>query len=99
MYFTISPCGCPRAAQATRIENRKLLDDFIRSGQHVGRNRFANLLCSLEIYDELKLYRLLHRQIGRLCSLQGFCDSLLLAPCSMLSYDLIRPRQHVGRNR
>ena len=47
-----------------------LLNDFIRSRHHVGRNRQADLLCRFEINDEFKLRRLLHRQISRLGTFQ-----------------------------
>ena len=47
-----------------------LLDQPIRSGEHFRRNRQADLLGSLEIDHQLKLGRLLDRQIGRLGSLQ-----------------------------
>jgi hypothetical protein len=42
------------------------LNHSIRSRQHIGRNRKADLLGGLEIDDELKLLRLFYRQIGRL---------------------------------
>jgi hypothetical protein len=38
--------------------------DSVRSRQDVRGNRQADLLGSLQIDDELKLHRLLHRQIG-----------------------------------
>ena len=46
-----------------------LFDHLIRSHQHVRRNRQADLLRCLEIDDQLKLHRLLHRKIGGLWSL------------------------------
>lgn len=39
-----------------------LLDDFVRPRQHVRRDRQADLLGGLEIYDQLEFCRLLHRQ-------------------------------------
>src|SRR6476620_11121849 len=42
----------------------RLSDHFIRPRQHVGWNRHADLLRGLEVDDELKLCRLLHRQVG-----------------------------------
>ena len=47
-----------------------LLNDFIRSRQHVRRNREADLLGGFEIDHELELYRLLHRKISRLGSFE-----------------------------
>jgi hypothetical protein len=46
------------------IRNPKLLNDFVRSHQHIRRNRQADLLGGLQIDDELELCRLLHRKIG-----------------------------------
>ena len=40
---------------------RGSLDYFVRSRQHVGRNREANLLGCFQIDDEFELGRLLHR--------------------------------------
>jgi len=37
------------------IENLKSLDDFVRSHEHVPRNRQANLLGRFEIEDELDI--------------------------------------------
>jgi hypothetical protein len=51
-----------------------LLDHLIRSHQHVGRNRQADLLRRLEIYHQLELRRPLHRQIGRLGAFKDFVD-------------------------
>src|SRR4030095_7882383 len=47
-----------------------LLDDLVRSRHHVGWNGETDLLRRLEIDHELELRCLLHRQIGRLGSLQ-----------------------------
>jgi hypothetical protein len=41
-----------------------LLNDFIRSRQHVGRNRQTDLFGGFEIDHELKLRRLLHGEVG-----------------------------------
>jgi hypothetical protein len=43
-----------------------LLDDFIRSRQHVRRNRYADLFGCIQVDDQLKLRWLLHRQISGL---------------------------------
>ena len=40
-------------------------DHFVRSRQHIRRNRQADLLSRFQIDDELELRRLLHGQIGR----------------------------------
>ena len=47
-----------------------LLNDFVRSRQHVRRNRQADLLRRLQINHQLKLRRLFDWQIGRLGTLQ-----------------------------
>jgi len=44
----------------------RLFYDFVRSRQHVGRNRQADLLGRLQIDNELKLCWLLHGQVGGL---------------------------------
>jgi hypothetical protein len=41
---------------------KPLLNDFIRSRQHVGRNRQTDLLGGLQSDNKLKLTRLLDRQ-------------------------------------
>ena len=51
-----------------------LFDHFIRSRQHIRRNRQADLLCRFEIDDELELRRLLDRQVGGLCAFQNLVD-------------------------
>ena len=47
-----------------------LLDHPIRSGQHIRWNRETDLLCGFEIDHQLKLRRLLHRQVRRLSAFQ-----------------------------
>ena len=58
-----------------------LLNDLSRLHQRPLRNRQANLIGGFQIDDELKPHRLLHRQIGRLGSLQDsvheICDALV----------------------
>src|SRR5215471_624158 len=46
----------------------------IRPRQHGGWNRDANLLCRFQIDDELKLRRLLYRQIGGLRTFQDLVN-------------------------
>src|SRR5262245_39140422 len=48
-----------------------LSNHLIRSRQHVGRNRQADLLGGFQIDDELELHRLLDRKIGGLRALQN----------------------------
>src|SRR6266850_2869653 len=43
-------------------------DHSIRSRQHVGRDRQADLLSRFQVDDELELLRLLHGEIGGLCA-------------------------------
>ncbi len=47
-----------------------LLDDLIRSRQHIRWNRQTDLLCRFEIDHELELGRLLHWEIGGFGSFQ-----------------------------
>jgi len=58
----------------SKIENRQSkiesLDHLIRSREHGLRNRQADLLCRFEIDNQLEFSRLLHRQVGRLGSLE-----------------------------
>jgi hypothetical protein len=45
-----------------------------RPRRHVGQNRQADLLCALQIDDQLKLHRLLDGQVRRLGSFGDFVD-------------------------
>ena len=56
------------------IRNPKSLNYLIRSRQHIRRNRQADLLRGFEIDDELELRRLLHWQVGGLCTFQNLVD-------------------------
>ena len=56
------------------------LDQPIRSGEHLRRDRQADLLRSLEINHQLELRRLLDRQIGGLRSLQDSVHEICYAP-------------------
>src|SRR5919108_5480793 len=49
----------------------RLLDDLIRLLEHADRNCQTDLFGSLEINDEFKLRRLLHRQISRFGTFQN----------------------------
>ena len=49
-------------------------DNSVCSSQDVGRNRQADLLRRLQVYDQLELRRLLHRKIGRLGAFQHKLD-------------------------
>jgi hypothetical protein len=48
------------------------LDHPVRSRQHVGRYREADLLGSLEIDQQLKLRRLLDWKVSGFCTIQDF---------------------------
>src|SRR4030095_8071529 len=52
------------------FSSRLSSNDSICSSQHVGWNRQADLLCRLQIDDELELHRLLDRQVSRLGTLK-----------------------------
>jgi len=54
-----------------KIKNPKSPNHSIRTHQHVRRDRQANLLRGLEVDYELKLHRLLHRQVGGLSAFQN----------------------------
>src|SRR5262249_7736790 len=56
------------------------LDHLIRTRQHVGGNRQADLLRSLQIDDELKFDRLLHVEICGLGAFQTFIQLRSGAP-------------------
>ena len=58
-------------------------NDFVRPPQHLLRNRQTDLLCGLEIDDQLELRRLLDRQIGRLRSLEDFVHLICDAPVAV----------------
>src|SRR5262249_8196161 len=53
-----------------------LLDHLIRPRQHGRRNSKADLLSCLQIDDELKLRRLLHREVSRLGPFEDFVHGL-----------------------
>src|SRR5512147_2328157 len=50
------------------------LDHSVRSRQNIRWDRQTNLIRRLEINDQLKLHRLLDREIGRLGALENFID-------------------------
>ena len=54
----------------SKIENPKSLDHLIRPLEHAVRNCQTNLFCRLQVDDEFKLRRLLHRQISRFGAFQ-----------------------------
>src|SRR5262245_57599315 len=70
MCFSLSRSTC----HSTLDTRPFLLDHLIRSYQHIRRNRQADLLCRLEVDDELELRRLLHGQVGGLGAFQNLVD-------------------------
>jgi len=73
------------------VSNVELLfNDFIRSRQHVLRNRQSDLLRRLQIYHQLKLCRLLDWQIGAWHS-SGFVHVIGDAPVAVRE---VRPVEH-----
>ena len=58
------------------------LDHLVRSEQHIRRNRETDLLCSLEIYHQLELSRLLDRKVAGLCAFEDLITSALSRPLS-----------------
>ncbi len=61
-----------------------LLDHFIGPKEHLSRDRHADLLCRLEIDNQLELYGLLHWQLSRFCSFQDLVDKCSRAPVHVL---------------
>jgi hypothetical protein len=59
------------------------LDQAIRSGEHLRRNRQSDLLRRLQIDHQLELRRLLDRQVGRLGSLQDSVHEICDAPVAV----------------
>jgi hypothetical protein len=57
-----------------------LLNHFIRSRQHIRRNRQTDLLGGFQIDDELKLHWLLNWNVGGLCAFQDFVHKVSGAP-------------------
>src|SRR5262249_43610218 len=57
-----------------RHSSFRLSDHLVRSHQHLRWNRQADLLRGLEIDYEFEFRRLLHREIGRLGTLQDSVD-------------------------
>ena len=66
----------------------RLLHHFIRPRQQFRRNRQSNLFRRLQVDDELKLRRLLHRQISRLGAFQDLVHVNSRAPIEVI---VVRP--------
>ena len=66
-----------------KIGNRKSLDQLGRSGEHLWRNRQADLFRSFQIDHELELRRLLDGKIGRLGSLENSVHVISDAPVAL----------------
>ena len=62
-----------RLAMSALCQNRSF-DYFVGQRKQLWRNFKSHRLCRLEIYDQFKFRRLLHRQIGRLGPLQNLID-------------------------
>src|SRR5262245_16089406 len=62
------------------LDTRFSIDQPICPGEHLRRNRQADLLGRLDIDYELELRRLLYRQVGGLGSLQDSVDVVSGAP-------------------
>jgi hypothetical protein len=77
--------------QRRTVKNLNSPDDLIRSRQHIRRNRQSDLFGCLEVDDQLKLRRLLHRQISRLGTLQDFVHVNTRAPKLVSG---VRPVEH-----
>src|SRR5262249_22363045 len=68
-----------------------LPNHLVRSRQHVGRNRQADLLGRLQVDDELKPHRLLNRQVARRCASENFIHVSCGTPIHLCA---IRPIRH-----
>jgi hypothetical protein len=69
-------------------------DHLIRPLQHINWNRQTNLFCCLEVndeYDEFKLRRLLHREIG---GLGAFQDLVYVTSRATVQVVEVRPVGH-----
>src|SRR5262245_51043106 len=56
------------------LKSKMSSDNPIRPCQHVRWNRQADLFSCSQVYDELELLWLLHRQVAWLCAFQDFID-------------------------
>ena len=65
------------------------MNDLIRPRQHIRRNRESDLFGGIQIDDELKFLRLLHREIGRLRAFQDFVYIHSGAPVQVAQVDAI----------
>src|SRR5262249_44576072 len=68
MCFSLPPSPCHSTLDTCLFS----FDHFIRSCQHVRRNRQADLLGSFQIDDQLKLCWLFHWHFSWLCTSQDF---------------------------
>ena len=68
MCFSLPPSPCHSTLDTCLFS----FDHFIRSRQHVRRNRQADLLGSFQIDDQLKLCWLFHWHFSWLCTSQDF---------------------------
>ena len=67
-------CAALSSATPCRFNPGAFLDHFIRSHQHIWRDREADLLSCFQIDDEFKLRRLLHREVCWLGTFENFVD-------------------------
>src|ERR1700754_3513345 len=74
-----------------KLPNFWLLDDLIRPLQHAAWNCQSDLFCRLEVNDEFKLRRLLHRQISRFGTLEDLVYVHSRAPIEVIE---VRPIGH-----
>ena len=73
------------------IGNGRFINDPIRSGQNIWRDRQADLLGGFEIDDEVELCRLFNWQVGRLGSLEDLVHVSRNTPVAVRE---IRPVVH-----
>ena len=72
MYFSLN--------RKSATEKLKLLNDLIRSFQHLRRNRQVDLFRCFQVDDQLELLRLLDGQVGGLGAFENLIDVITGAP-------------------
>src|SRR5215471_5270207 len=80
----------PSTRPSTLITSPFSLDYFICSRQHIRRDRQANLFGGFEIDDQLKLGRLLDRDVGGFAALQNLIDLGSSPPPQVLTVRAVR---------
>ena len=92
MIFILMSFSLSRSTCHSTLDTRPVsFDHLVRPVQHGLRNRHTDLLRGFKIEHQLKLRRLLDRQVGRLGSLQ---DSVHVVGYAPLAVREVRPVGH-----